>query len=338
MSTQTMLAVQALKAGGPFACTEIAVPEPARGQVRVRVHACGVCGGDAIARNGLLGVTLPRIPGHEIGGVIDAVGEGVVVWKVGQRVGVGWQGGYCTTCDFCRAGDFVNCANAQVVGLSYDGGYAEYLVVQQLALARIPDELSFEEAAPLMCAGITTFNALRHCGARPGETVAIHGIGGLGHLAVQFAAKMGFRTVAINRNRDKEALSRRLGADDYVDSVAHNAGESLSKMGGAAAIISTAGVAVQQTELIQGLRPNGRLVLIAADHGTALQVSGESLQFGRRGIAGWYSGNAKDSEETMAFAVLKGVRPIVETHPFVEAESAFLNMNKARYRSVLTLV
>ena len=270
MATQTMRAVQVTKAGAPFVCTEVPVPEPGHGQVRVRVHACGVCGGDNIARNGLMGVTLPRTPGHEVGGVIDAVGEGVTNWGVGQRVGVGWQGGYCTTCEFYRAGDFVNCVRAQVVGLSYDGGYAEYLVAPQLALARIPDELSFEEAGPLMCAGITTFNALRNCGARAGETVAIHGIGGLGHLAVQFAARMGFRTIAINLRRDKEALSRQLGADDFIDSADGSAGERLAKMGGAATIISTAGFAAAQTDMIQGLRPNGRLVLIAAEHGAAI--------------------------------------------------------------------
>ncbi|MFC6981284.1 alcohol dehydrogenase catalytic domain-containing protein [Microbulbifer taiwanensis] len=231
MSNNLMRAVQAVKAGEPFVLGEIAIPEPARGQVRVRVHACGVCGGDAIARNGLLGAVLPRVPGHEIAGTVDAVGVDVANWKVGDRVGVGWQGGYCKECQFCRAGDFVNCVDSQVVGLSYDGGYAEYMVAPQEALARIPEELSFEEAGPMMCAGITTFNALRHCGARPGDTVAIHGIGGLGHLAVQFADRMGFRTIAINRKRDKEALSRKLGADDYIDSTAGSAGETLMKMG-----------------------------------------------------------------------------------------------------------
>jgi D-arabinose 1-dehydrogenase-like Zn-dependent alcohol dehydrogenase len=333
----TMKAVRAVKAGQPFVCTQIPVPEPVRGQVRVKVHACGVCGGDAIARNGLLGVQLPRVPGHEVGGVVDAVGEGVINWKVGDRVGVGWQGGYCSQCDPCRTGDFANCVNAQIVGLSYDGGYAEFVVVPQEAVARIPDELSFTEAGPLMCAGITTFNALRHCGARPGDTVAIHGIGGLGHLAIQFADKMGFRTVAINRGREKEALAKELGANDYIDSTAGSPGEALAKLGGAIAILSTAGSSAAQVDLIQGLKPNGKLVAIASDHQQPLRFSAEQLIFGRKSVAGWYSGHAKDSEETMAFAVLKGVRPMVETYPLETAESTFLNMNKARYRAVLTL-
>jgi D-arabinose 1-dehydrogenase-like Zn-dependent alcohol dehydrogenase len=214
MASSTMRAVQAVKAGEPFVVTELKVPEPARGEVRVRVHACGVCGGDAVARLGLLGCALPRVPGHEIAGTIDAIGDDVTAWKPGDRVGVGWHGGHCGACDWCRGGDFTNCANARIVGLSYDGGYAEYMVAPQQALARVPEALSFEEAGPLMCAGITTFNALRNSGARPGDTVAIQGIGGLGHLAVQFADKMGFRTIAINRGPDKEDLARRLGANE----------------------------------------------------------------------------------------------------------------------------
>jgi D-arabinose 1-dehydrogenase-like Zn-dependent alcohol dehydrogenase len=336
MSSSTMRAVQAVKAGEPFVMTKITVPDPRRGQVRVKVYACGVCGGDAIARNGLLGAVLPRVPGHEIAGVVDAVGEGVGNWKPGDRVGIGWQGGYCSECEPCRAGDFANCVNGKVVGLSYDGGYAEYLVVPKEALARVPAELSFEEAGPLMCAGITTFNALRHCGARPGDTVAIHGIGGLGHLALQFSDKMGFRTVAINRGRDKQDLARKLGADEYIDADASSAGESLKRLGGAAAVISTAANSAAQVDLIQALRPNGRLVAIASDHSAPLQFSADQLIFGRKTIAGWYSGHAKDSEETMAFAVLKHVRPMIETYPLETAEETFQNMNKARYRAVLT--
>ncbi|WP_255772469.1 alcohol dehydrogenase catalytic domain-containing protein [Mycobacteroides abscessus] len=335
MSNSTMRAVQAVAAGAPFVVAEIPVPEPGPGEVRVKVHACGVCGGENIARNGLLGVVFPRIPGHEIAGVIDSVGNGVTAWQPGARVGVGWQGGYCRQCDFCRTGDFANCGQAQVVGASYDGGYAEYLVAPQEALARIPDGLPFEEAGPLMCAGITTFNALRHSGAGPGDTVAIHGIGGLGHLAVQFADKMGFRTVAINRARDKEALARQLGADEYIDSTDGSAGEALSRLGGATAVLSTAGVADAQVDLIQGLRPNGRLIAIASDH-APLQFSADQLVFGRKSVTGWYSGHARDSEDTMAFAVLKGIRPIIETHPLETAEATFQNMSKARYRAVLT--
>ena len=336
MGNTTMRAVQAVTAGEPFVVTELPVPEPGRGQVRVKVHACGVCGGDAVARYNLMGAILPRVPGHEIAGVVDAVGAGVTQWKPGDRVGIGWQGGYCSECPSCRAGDFVNCVNSQVVGLSYDGGYAEYLVARQEALARVPDALSFEEAGALMCAGITTFNALRHSGARPGDTVAIHGIGGLGHLAVQFADKMGFRTVAINRKRDKEAIARKLGADDYIDSTEGSAGEALMRLGGADVVLSTAGAADAQADLIQGLRPNGRLIIAAADHVSPLQVSADQLIYGRKSIIGWYSGHAKDSEDTMAFAVLKGIRPIVETHPLEEAEATFLTMSKARYRAVLT--
>ncbi len=337
MSVSHMRAVQAVKAGDPFRLTSLPVPEPQRGQVRVKVHACGMCAGDAIARNGLMGVVLPRIPGHEIAGTIDAVGAGVRAWKAGDRVGIGWQGGYCSECEFCRRGDFVNCVKARVVGLSYDGGYAEYLVAPQAALARVPVALSFEEAAPLMCAGLTTFNALRNSGAHPGETVAIHGIGGLGHLAVQFAAKMGFRTVAINRDREKEALARHLGADEYIDSEEGSAGEALKKLGGAAVVLSTAGSSTAQVDLIQGLRPNGRLMIVASDHHTPLHFSADVLMMGRKTVTGWYNGHAKDSEDTMAFAVLKGVRPMVETHPLEEAEFAFQAMKQARYRLVLTL-
>jgi propanol-preferring alcohol dehydrogenase len=330
-----MRAIQAVAPGAPFVVTELPVPEPGFGQVRVRVRACGVCGGDNIARNGLLDVVFPRVPGHEVAGVVDAVGDDVTGWQPGDHVGVGWQGGYCSQCEFCRGGDFANCANAKVVGASFDGGYAEYLVAPQEALARVPDRLSFEEAAPLMCAGITTFNALRHSGARPGDTVAIHGIGGLGHLAVQFADKMGFRTVAINRNRDKEDLARGLGADEYIDSTDGSAGEALASLGGATAVISTAGSAPAQVDLISGLRPNGRLVAIASDH-APLEFSADQLVFGRKSVAGWYSGHARDSEEAMAFAVLKGIRPIIETHQLDSAEVTFQNMNKARYRAVLT--
>ncbi|WP_175693942.1 alcohol dehydrogenase [Burkholderia ambifaria] len=334
--TYLMKAIQAVKAGGAFVVARIPVPEPGPGQVRVKVHACGVCGGENIARLGMLGVTYPRVPGHEIAGTIDAVGAGVVAWRAGDRVGVGWHGGSCFNCEFCRQGDFTNCVDRKIVGASYDGGYAEYMVAPQDALARIPDALSFEEAGPLMCAGITTFNALRHSGARPGDTVAIHGVGGLGHLAVQFANKMGFRTVAINRDRTKEALARKLGADEYIDSSDGSAGAALARLGGATVAFSTVGSSEAQADLVQGLKPNGRLILVATDH-QPLGVSPDLLVFGRRSVHGWYSGNAKDSEDTMAFAALKGVRPMVETHPLEEAEQTFLNMGNAQFRAVLTV-
>ncbi|GAB2724980.1 alcohol dehydrogenase [Kitasatospora kifunensis] len=334
MSLSTMKAVEVIEAGKPFTLAELPVPEPGPGQVRLRVRACGVCGGENIVRLGLLGVQLPRVPGHEIAGEVDAVGAGVSTWQPGDRAGIGWHGGSCFVCDPCRQGDFTNCAQGRIVGVSYDGGYAEYVVAPQDALARIPDALSFEEAGPLMCAGITTFNSLRHSGARPGETVAVQGIGGLGHLAVQFADKMGFRTVAINRGREKEKVSRQLGADEYLDSDEGSAGEALAKLGGATAVISTVGHSPAQSDLIQGLAPNGRLIVIAADH-VPIQVNPDLLVFGRRGVAGWYSGHAKDSEEAMAFAALKGVRPMVETHPLETAETTFQNMSKAKYRAVL---
>jgi D-arabinose 1-dehydrogenase-like Zn-dependent alcohol dehydrogenase len=335
MAGTTMRAVQAQTAGGEFVVTELPVPEPGRGQVRVEVHACGVCGGDAIARFGALGVVLPRVPGHEVGGVVDAVGDGVTEWRVGDRVGVGWHGGSCLTCAVCRRGDFVNCVNRTIVGVHYDGGYAEYLVAPQDAVAKIPDALSFTDAAPLMCAGITTFNALRHSAAGPGDTVAVHGVGGLGHLAVQFADKMGFRTVAINRGREKEQLARDLGADEYIDSNEGSAGEALTRLGGATVILGTVGSSPAQADLVQGLRPNGRLIVVANDQ-QPLPVGMDLLVFGRRGVDGWYSGHAADSEDAMNFAVLKGVRPLVQTFPLDEAEQAFQNMSKVTMRAVLT--
>ena len=335
MRARSMRAVAAVEVGGAFVPIEIEVPEPGPGQVRVKVRACGVCAGEYFARNGLLGTQLPRVPGHEIAGEVDLVGPGVMIWKAGDRVGVGWHGGSCFTCDYCRSGDFTNCINRKITGVSYDGGYAEYMVAPQDALARIPDSMSMEEAGPMMCAGITSFNALRHSGARPGDTVAIHGIGGLGHLAIQFADKMGFRTVAINRGRTKERLARELGADAYVDSEDGSAGQAVSRIGGAAVIFSTVGSSTAQADLSQGLKPNGRLVIVAMDH-QSLQISPGLLISGRRGVVGWASGTAKDSEEAMAFAALKKIKAIVEPHPLRDAEEAFQNMRNARFRLVLT--
>ncbi|WP_405164689.1 alcohol dehydrogenase catalytic domain-containing protein [Nocardia sp. NBC_01499] len=334
MTRSTMHAMQAVKAGAEFVSAEIPIPEPGTGQVRVKVHACGVCGGENMARLGLFGVALPRVPGHEIAGEVDAVGSGVTAWQVGDRVGIGWHGGSCGVCAHCRGGDFANCVDRKIVGLSYDGGYAEYTLVPQDALARIPAALTFEEAAPLMCAGITTFNALRHSGAQPGDTVAIHGVGGLGHLAIQFADKMGFRTIAINRGRTKENVARELGADDYIDSENGSAGATLARLGGAAVALSTVGSSPAQADLVQGLSPNGRLVVIAADH-QSLDINPELLLFGRRSVNGWYSGHAKDSEDTLAFAALKNIRPLVQTYALKDAEAAFQGMSQARFRSVL---
>ncbi|GHJ36799.1 alcohol dehydrogenase [Streptomyces sp. TS71-3] len=328
-----MRAAQVQAAGGPFVLADIPVPEPRPGQVRVKVHACGICGGDDIPRHALFGTVLPRVPGHEIAGVVDAVGEGVRTWRVGDRVGVGWSGGSDFTCEFCRRGDFTNCVNRTIVGTSYDGGYAEYMVAPQDAVARIPEGLSFEEAAPLMCAGITAFNALRHSGAGPGDTVAVQGVGGVGHLAVQFADKMGFRTVAINRGRAKEELARRLGANEYIDSNEGNVGEALRALGGAAVILATVSRGSLQSDLVPGLRPNGRLIVLEGQD--PVQVTGHALADDRLSVSGWYSGVAQDSEDTLNFAVLKGVRPIIETYPLEEAEKAYQNQSKANIRTVL---
>jgi D-arabinose 1-dehydrogenase-like Zn-dependent alcohol dehydrogenase len=331
--TETMRAAQVQQAGGPFVVTDVPIPEPKAGQIRVKVHACGICGGDAIPRNALFGTVLPRIPGHEIAGVVDAVGEGVTVWELGQRVGVGWSGGVDFTCEFCRRGDFTNCLSRTIVGTSYDGGYAEFMVAPQDAVARIPEALSFEDAAPLMCGGITAFNALRHAKAGPGDTIAVQGVGGVGHLAIQFADKMGFRTVAINRGRDKEKLARQLGADEYIDSNEGDAGEALQALGGAAVVLATVSRAELQSDLVKGLRPNGQLIVLEGSD--PIQVTGHALSEGRLSVSGWYSGVAQDSEETLNFAVLKNIRPIIETFPLEQAEDAWQHQPKANLRIVL---
>jgi D-arabinose 1-dehydrogenase-like Zn-dependent alcohol dehydrogenase len=331
--TATMRAAQVQQAGGPFVMTDLPIPEPKRGQIRVKVYACGICGGDAIPRNALFGTVLPRVPGHEIAGVVDAVGEGVEVFQVGQRVGVGWSGGVDFTCEYCRRGDFTNCVQHTIVGTSYDGGYADYMVAPQDAVARIPEGLTFEEAAPLMCGGITAFNALRHAHAGPGDTVAVQGVGGVGHLAIQFANKMGFRTVAINRGRDKEKLARELGADEYIDSNEGSAGEALKALDGASAILATVSRAELQSDLVKGLRPNGQLIVL--EGGDPIQVTGHELADTRLSVSGWYSGVAQDSEDTLNFAVLKGIRPIIETYPLEEAEEAWQHQPKANLRIVL---
>jgi D-arabinose 1-dehydrogenase-like Zn-dependent alcohol dehydrogenase len=333
--TATMRAAQAQVAGGPFVLVDMPIPEPRPNQIRVKVHACGVCGGEVIPRNALFGTELPRVPGHEIAGVVDAIGENVTMWKAGDKVGVGWSGGVDFTCEFCRRGDFTNCLSRTIVGTSYDGGYAEYMVAPEDAVARIPAELDFPEAAPLMCAGITSFNALRHSGAGPGELVAIQGVGGVGHLAVQYANRMGFRTVAINRGRAKEELARRLGADEYIDSTEGDAGEALKKMGGAHVILSTVDRADVQSGLIAGLRPNGRVIVL--EGAQPIEVTGHVLATDRLNLSGWYSGVAQDSEDALNFAVLRDVRPIVETFPLEQAEEAYQHMPKANIRCVLLM-
>lgn len=339
MSTR-MRAVQVSGPNGSFEAVERDVPAPASGTLRVRVEACGICHSDALTKEGLWpGIQYPRVPGHEIAGVVDAVGDGVGGWRRGDRVGVGWHGGHCGHCDSCRRGDFVTCQVAlQVPGIAYDGGYADYVVVPVGALARIPDELSAVEAAPLMCAGVTTFNSLRHSGARAGDVVAVLGIGGLGHLAVQFAARMGFRTVAIARGTDKAALAERLGAQAYVDGAAQDPAAELQRMGGAKVILATVTNGTAMSAALGGLGVNGRLVVLGAAP-EPLQVPGVPLLMGRRSVVGWPSGSAIDSQDTLAFSVLTGVRSMNETFPLERAPEAFEHMmsGKARFRAVLTM-
>jgi propanol-preferring alcohol dehydrogenase len=331
-----MKAVQVTKAGEPFEVVERPVPEPGDRQVRIKVEACGICHSDAFVKSGgFPGLVLPRIPGHEIAGTVDAIGAKISAWKVGDRVGVGWHGGNCFECNACRKGLFINCEKAQITGISFDGGYAEYVVVPSEAVARIPAGLDAAEAAPLLCAGITTYNSLRNSGARPGDTVAVQGIGGLGHLALQYAAKMGFRTIAISRGADKEELARSLGAHEYVDTQKVSAAEGLQKLGGADLVLGAApnGEAIAST--VGGLKSRGKLLLVAAPH-DPIPVSGFALLSGKT-IAGWPSGSAIDSEETLSFSKLTGVRPRIEKFKLEQAEEAFAKVmeNKVRFRAVL---
>jgi len=307
--------------------------------VRIKVEACGICHSDSVTKEALFpGIQFPRAPGHEVAGVIDAVGGGVGGWRAGQRVGVGWHGGHCGYCDSCRRGDFVTCQIApQIPGISYDGGYADYMIAPVGALAAIPEGLTAVEAAPLMCAGITTFNSLRHSGARPGDTVAVLGIGGLGHLGVQFAAKMGFKTVAIARGADKAPLARKLGAQHYIDSEATDAAAELVKLGGARVILATVTSGKAMSAVLGGLGVDGRLVVVGAS-ADPLEVPTLPLLFGRRSIMGWPSGTSIDSQDTLAFSVLTGVRPMTEVFPLERAVEGYERMmsGKARFRVVLT--
>lgn len=334
-----MKAVQVGKAGGKFEMVERAVPEPGRGQVRIRVEACGICHSDALVKEGHWpGLQYPRVPGHEVAGRIDAAGAEVTLWKPGQRVGVGWHGGHCFVCDACRRGDFLLCAAGKVTGITFDGGYQEYMLVPAEAVAAIPEDLPAAEAAPLLCAGITVYNALRHAGARAGDLVAVQGIGGLGHLGIQYARQMGFRTVAIGRNPDKEPLARKLGAHDYVDSAAGDPAQALQKLGGARLILATAPDAKSMSALVEGLGVDGKLLVVGASM-EPLTVTPLQLIHNRRTIQGWPSGTAKDSEDTMRFSVLTGVRPMIERFPLEKAADAYERMitGKARFRVVLTV-
>jgi D-arabinose 1-dehydrogenase-like Zn-dependent alcohol dehydrogenase len=307
--------------------------------VRIKVEACGVCHSDVMVKDGLWpGLPYPRIPGHEIAGRVDAVGADVTSWKAGQRVGVGWHGGHCFTCDPCRRGDFILCRFEKITAINFDGGYAEYMVAPAEAVAGIPDDLSPEEAAPLLCAGITVYNPLRNSGARPGDLVAIQGIGGLGHLGIQCAHRMGFRTVAIGRGGDKAPLARKLGAHEYVDTSAGAPAEALQKLGGARVILATAPDAKSISALVDGLAPGGKLVIVAAA-AEPISVSPLQIILTRRSIQGWPSGTAKDSEEALQFSALTGVRPMLERYPLAKAADAYDQMisGRARFRAVLTV-
>src|ERR1051325_2177178 len=335
---KTMHVAQIPAPKGKFEIVERPIPEPSPGTVRIKVAACGICHSDALVKEGLWpGIQYPRVPGHEVAGTIDAVGEGVTRWKPGQRVGVGWNGGYCGQCDSGRRGNMCACETHQVTGISFDGGYGEYMIAPVSAVARFPDELSPVDAAPLLCAGITTFNALRNSSARPGDVVAVLGLGGLGHLGVQYAAKMGFKTVAIARGKDKEPLARQLGAARYIDSQSQNPAAELLKLGGASVIISTVTVGDAMSAVQSGLAVNGTLMVMGAAE--SLQVGPITLLMGRRSVKGWYSGTAIDSQDTLAFSARLGVRSMNELFPLERVNEAYARMmsGKARFRVVLKM-
>jgi alcohol dehydrogenase/propanol-preferring alcohol dehydrogenase len=334
-----MRVAQIAKPGGPLEIVERQIQEPGAGWVRIKVQACGICHSDSLTKEGQWpGLQYPRVPGHEIAGIVDAVGAEVDEWKVGQRVGVGWHGGHCGHCDHCRRGDFVLCQRALVPGISYDGGYANYMVAPVQALARIPDDLSDVDAAPLLCAGITTFNALRNSGARAGEVVAILGIGGLGHLGVQFARKMGFRTVAIARGKDKAPLAKELGAHHYIDSSAENVAESLTALGGAKVILATATSGKAMSAALGGLGLNGKMIMVGLGQ-EPVEVPIAQFIMGRHSVQGWPSGTSADSQDTLEFSALSGVKPVIEEFPLARAAEAYDRMmsGAARFRVVLTM-
>jgi D-arabinose 1-dehydrogenase-like Zn-dependent alcohol dehydrogenase len=334
-----MKAAQVSRAGAGLEIVEREIPEPGPGQVRIKALACGVCHSDALTVEGSWpGIAYPRVPGHEVAGVVDALGAGVTEWRKGQRVGVGWHGGHDGTCRECRRGDFRNCRNEKVAGISYDGGYQQYMVAPAEALVSIPDSLSDVDAAPLLCAGLTTYNALRHAGALPGDLVAVQGIGGLGHLGIQFANKFGYKVAAVGRGSQNETLAKKLGADLYIDSKAKNAAEELQKLGGARVILATAPNSKAMSELIGGLGPNGKLLVIGADF-DPIEVSPVQLIVGSKTIQGWAAGTPADSEDTLRFAELSGVRAMIETYPLEQAAEAYAHMmsGKAEFRVVLTM-
>jgi D-arabinose 1-dehydrogenase-like Zn-dependent alcohol dehydrogenase len=334
----TMRATRVTRAGGGLEVAEVPIPTPGPGWVRIKIEACGVCHSDSLVVEGRVpGIVYPRIPGHEVAGRIESLGPGVTGWHVGERVGAGWHGGYCGACDPCRRGELFACVTQQVTGLSFDGGYAEYMVAPTSAIARIPAELPPTDAAPLLCAGITTFNALRNSGARPGDLVAILGLGGLGHLGVQFASKMGFRTVAVARGAEKELLAKKLGAAAYIDSTAQDPAAALQSLGGAKAVVATATDGDAMSALVGGLDINGTLLVIGAT--MSMTINPLVLLGGRRSVKGWYSGTAIDSQDTMAFSAASGIRSMNEVFPLSEAPAAYARMmsGKARFRVVIKM-
>ena len=335
-----MRAVQVPHAGGSFEIVEREIPEPGPGMVRIKVQACGVCHSDEVTKQGLFpGIQYPRIPGHEVIGLIDAIGPNVVPrWTLGERVGVGWNGGYCGYCDSCRRGNFFACeTSTDVTGVTRDGGYAEYMLAPFSALAMVPEELSAEEAAPLMCAGVTTFNCLRNSGARPGDVVAVIGLGGLGHLGIQFAARSGFNTVAIGRGKDKEVLAKKLGASHYIDSGAQDPAAELLKLGGAKVILATVTSADAMRAVLGGLAPTGTFMIVGAV--PTLEVPALQMLLKSQQVKGWYSGTSLDSQETLEFSVLSGVRSMNESYPLDSVNEAYdrMTQGKARFRAVLTM-
>jgi D-arabinose 1-dehydrogenase-like Zn-dependent alcohol dehydrogenase len=335
----TMKTAQVPGPGAEFEIVQRQIPAPGPGQVRIKVQACGVCHSDAFTKDGSWpGIQYPRVPGHEVVGIIERIGAGVSGWNKGQRVGVGWHGGHDGTCRQCRRGDFRNCRNVQVPGISYDGGYQEYMLAPVSALVAVPDSLGAIEAAPLLCAGITTYNALRHSGALPGDLVAVQGIGGLRHLGIQFAQKFGYDVAAIGRGPETGALAKKLGASLYIDSKATDAAEALQQMGGARVILATAPSSKAMSALVDGLAPNGRLMVIGATF-DPIEVTPVQLISGSRSIQGWASGTPADSEDTLRFAELTGVRPMTETYPLERAAEAYARMlsGKAEFRVVLTM-
>ncbi len=333
------LVVQMPKAGGEWELVEREIPQPGAGEIRIKVQACGICHSDMVVKTGgIPGQAYPRVPGHELVGLVDEVGAGVMEWKTGERVGVGWHGGHCFVCDPCRRGDFILCQKQAITGVTRDGGYGQYMLARHEAVARVPEGLDAAEAGPLMCAGITTFNSLRNIGARPGDLVGVLGIGGLGHLGIQFAAKFGFRVVAIGRGPENGELAKKLGAFTYIDTKTSNAVDELRKLGGARVILATAPSAKAMTDVLDGVAPGGKLLVVGAPL-EPLEVSIMHLLLTRRGIQGWPSGTARDSQDTLEFSKFAGVRPMIEKYPLEKVKEGFARMEsgKAEFRVVLTM-